>query len=123
MISLDHGGESWGDLDEHEEERNGLDACPGQVASLLAVWWNDDEEVEEKTINIAGSSTVFPVASAWGQAYSDANSEYTVTVAGGGLVLVHPRCAAQADSVHIGDMSRDWKSSNERRGWFHIQVY
>ena len=44
----------------------------------------ETEDVEQKTINIAGSSTVFPVASAWGQAYSNANDDYTVTVAGGG---------------------------------------
>ena len=55
------------------------------IASLAGcLGGDDDEEVEEKTINIAGSSTVFPVASAWGQAYSEANSDYTVTVAGGG---------------------------------------
>ena len=41
---------------------------------------DDDETTEEKTINIAGSSTVFPVASAWGQAYSASNDDYTVTV-------------------------------------------
>ena len=31
---------------------------------------DDDSSEGTKTINIAGSSTVFPVASAWGQAYS-----------------------------------------------------
>jgi len=76
-----------------------------------------EEETEQKTINIAGSSTVFPVASAWGQAYSDANSDYTVTVAGGGSGAGASKvCSTDSDSVHIGDMSRDWKTSEADAG-------
>jgi len=80
---------------------------------------DDDDESSEgtKTINIAGSSTVFPVASAWGQAYSAANSDYTVTVAGGGSGAGASKvCSTDSDSVHIGDMSRDWKSSEAEAG-------
>ena len=66
----------------------------------------ETEDVEQKTINIAGSSTVFPVASAWGQAYSTANDDYTVTVAGGGSGAGASKvCSTDADSVNIGDMS------------------
>ena len=36
------------------------------MASMAGCLGGDaEEEIEEKTINIAGSSTVFPVASAW----------------------------------------------------------
>ena len=73
---------------------------------------DEEDEIEEKTINIAGSSTVFPVASAWGQAYSEADTDYTVTVAGGGSGAGASKvCSTDSDSVHIGDMSRGWKSS------------
>ena len=75
------------------------------------------DTTEQQTINIAGSSTVFPVASAWGQAYSDANSDYTVTVAGGGSGAGASKvCSTDSDSVHIGDMSRDWKTSEAEAG-------
>ena len=78
---------------------------------------DDDSSEGTKTINIAGSSTVFPVASAWGQAYSAANSDYTVTVAGGGSGAGASKvCSTDSDSVHIGDMSRDWKSSEAEAG-------
>ena len=88
------------------------------MASMAGCLGGDDaDEAEEKTINIAGSSTVFPVASAWGQAYSDANSDYTVTVAGGGSGAGASKvCSTDSDSVHIGDMSRDWKSSEAEAG-------
>ncbi len=76
-----------------------------------------DKQVEQKTINIAGSSTVFPVASAWGQAYSEANPEYVVNVAGGGSGAGASKvCSTDSDSVNIGDMSRDWKSSEATKG-------
>jgi phosphate transport system substrate-binding protein len=82
------------------------------AAGLAGCLGGDDAEDEEKTINIAGSSTVFPVASAWGQAYSQANDGYTVTVAGGGSGAGASKvCSTDSDSVHIGDMSRGWKDS------------
>ena len=83
------------------------------IASLAGCIGEDAEgETEQKTINIAGSSTVFPVASAWAQAYSAANADYTVTVAGGGSGAGASKvCSTEADSVNIGDMSREWKSS------------
>ncbi len=78
-------------------------------AGLAGCIGGDDDE---KTINIAGSSTVYPVASAWGEAYSAANSDYTVTVAGGGSGAGASKvCSTDSDSVHIGDMSRGWKDS------------
>ena len=41
------------------------------MASLAGCLGGDNtDNTEQKVINIAGSSTVFPVASAWGQAYS-----------------------------------------------------
>ena len=77
----------------------------------------EDKQVEQKTINIAGSSTVFPVASAWGQSYSEANPEYVVNVAGGGSGAGASKvCSTDSDSVNIGDMSRDWKSSEATKG-------
>ncbi|MCH2649424.1 MAG: substrate-binding domain-containing protein, partial [Candidatus Poseidoniaceae archaeon] len=54
------------------------------LSAGLAGCIGGDDDNEQKTINIAGSSTVYPVASAWAQAYSASNSDYTVTVAGGG---------------------------------------
>ena len=59
------------------------------------------DTTEQQTINIAGSSIVFPVASAWGQAYSAANSDYTVTVAGGGSGAGASKvCSTGSDSAH-----------------------
>ena len=77
---------------------------------------DSDTNDEVKTINIAGSSTVYPVASAWGQAYQTVNTDVTVTVAGGGSGAGASKvCSTDTDSVHIGDMSRDWKDSEATR--------
>ena len=87
------------------------------LSAGLAGCIGGDDDTEQKTINIAGSSTVYPVASAWAQAYSASNSDYTVTVAGGGSGAGASKvCSTDADSVHIGDMSRDWKSSEASVG-------
>ena len=87
------------------------------LSAGLAGCIGGDDDGEEKTINIAGSSTVYPVASAWAQAYSASNADYTVTVAGGGSGAGASKvCSTDADSVHIGDMSRDWKSSEATVG-------
>ena len=87
------------------------------LSAGLAGCIGGDDDAEQKTINIAGSSTVYPVASAWAQAYSASNSDYTVTVAGGGSGAGASKvCSTDADSVHIGDMSRDWKSSEASVG-------
>eukprot|EP00434_Breviolum_minutum_P037241 symbB.v1.2.033016.t1/scaffold4043.1/size45695/5 len=61
-------------------------------------------------INIAGSSTVFPVANAWA---ANING-FQITIEGGGSSSGARRvCAPHSDPTHvdIGDMSRDWKSS------------
>ena len=74
------------------------------LSAGLAGCIGGDDDTEQKTINIAGSSTVYPVASAWAQAYSASNSDYTVTVAGGGSGAGASKvCSTDADSVHIGD--------------------
>ncbi|MGB1818838.1 MAG: PstS family phosphate ABC transporter substrate-binding protein [Candidatus Poseidoniaceae archaeon] len=90
------------------------------LLTVLAGCLDSDDgssEAEQKIINIAGSSTVYPVASAWGTAYSAANTDYTVTVAGGGSGAGASKvCSTDSDSVHIGDMSRDWKSSEATPG-------
>ncbi|MDA0648796.1 MAG: substrate-binding domain-containing protein [archaeon] len=88
------------------------------VAGLAGCIGGDEiNETEQKTINIAGSSTVFPVASAWGQSYSESNEDYTVTVAGGGSGAGASKvCSTDSDSVHIGDMSRGWKESEATVG-------
>jgi phosphate transport system substrate-binding protein len=66
----------------------------------------------EQTIEIAGSSTVFPVASAWAQEFMSNNPNYKINVAGGGSGAGASRiCSTDADHVDIGDMSRGWKSS------------
>ena len=87
------------------------------VAGLAGCLGGDSDTDEEvKTINIAGSSTVYPVASAWGQAYQTVNTDVTVTVAGGGSGAGASKvCSTDTDSVHIGDMSRDWKDSEATR--------
>ena len=83
------------------------------MASLAGCLGGDNtDNTEQKVINIAGSSTVFPVASAWGQAYSMDNTDTTVTVAGGGSGAGASKvCSTDTDSVNIGDMSREWKDS------------
>ena len=87
------------------------------LSAGLAGCIGGDDDTEQKTINIAGSSTVYPVASAWAQSYSASNADYTVTVAGGGSGAGASKvCSTDADSVHIGDMSRDWKSSEATVG-------
>ena len=87
------------------------------ITGLAGCIGEGEAETEQQTIAIAGSSTVFPVASAWGQAYSTANDDYTVTVAGGGSGAGASKvCSTDADSVNIGDMSRGWKDSEATVG-------
>ena len=77
--------------------------------------------LDGKTIEIAGSSTVYPVASAWAQAfqvYCDAQgSNVNINVAGGGSGAGASRiCSTDTDHVDIGDMSRGWKTSEATVG-------
>ena len=61
-------------------------------------------------IKVAGSSTVFPVANAWASELSSLE----ISIEGGGSSSGARRvCAPLSDpsSVDVGDMSRDWKSS------------
>ena len=70
------------------------------------------------SISIAGSSTVLPLAEAWAEDYQAACDGITITVesggSGGGAGRV---CAnsAKGTPVDIGDMSRDWKSTEADR--------
>lgn len=68
-------------------------------------------------LSIAGSSTVLPVAEKWAAAYMELCPETTVTVesggssAGAGRVCDNPE---RGEAVDIGNMSRDWKTSEAR---------
>ncbi|MDA0878345.1 MAG: substrate-binding domain-containing protein, partial [archaeon] len=71
------------------------------------------------SISIAGSSTVYPLATAWAEYYQEACDGVTITVEGGGSGAGAGRvCAnsAKGTAVDIGDMSRDWKSTEASRG-------
>ncbi|GIR07791.1 MAG: hypothetical protein CM15mP18_1200 [Methanobacteriota archaeon] len=71
------------------------------------------------SISIAGSSTVFPLAEAWAEYYSEACPGTTITVEGGGSGAGAGRVCANSEkgtAVDIGDMSRDWKGSEATRG-------
>jgi phosphate transport system substrate-binding protein len=61
---------------------------------------------------IAGSSTVFPMAQLWAQAYMKICSGINITVEGGGSSEGAMRVCASDDAkggpVSIGDMSREW---------------
>jgi len=64
-------------------------------------------------IKVAGSSTVFPVANAWANGLENA-SNFAITIEGGGSSSGARRvCKDRTDPDHvdIGDMSRNWKSS------------
>ena len=64
----------------------------------------------QPAVNIAGSSTVFRVANAWAASMNG----FQITIEGGGSSSGARRvCAPHSDPTHvdIGDMSRDWKSS------------
>ena len=65
-------------------------------------------------ISIAGSSTVFPVANLWAEAYQKYCNGVAITVEGGGSGAGAGRVCANSEKgtpVDIGDMSRGWKSS------------
>ncbi len=65
------------------------------------------------TISIAGSSTVFPVASSWADIYTTF-CDVEITVEGGGSSNGAGRVCAVAERgtpVDIGDMSREWKDT------------
>ena len=69
-------------------------------------------------IEIAGSSTVLPLAEAWAEDYNAACDGITVSVNGGGSGAGAGRvCAnsAKGTPVDIGDMSRDWKATEASR--------
>ena len=71
------------------------------------------------SIAIAGSSTVLPLAEAWAQYYDAACPGISITVEGGGSSSGAGRVCANSEKgtpVEIGDMSRDWKSSEADRG-------
>jgi phosphate transport system substrate-binding protein len=67
----------------------------------------DDDD--EKTLSIAGSTTVLPVAQAFADKYMDDNSDVTITVSGGGS-SVGVKSAADG-TADIGMASREVKQS------------
>ena len=100
----------------------------GIVAALLANEANAQATCGTKGFRTAGSSTVYPVAVAWAQKYKDncnfdltvgttvpvgyVHTDGKVAVEGGGSGAGASRaCVSTAAAVDIGNMSRDWKSS------------
>lgn len=82
------------------------------LLAALAGCTGDGDDDETTSISIAGSSTVKPVADAWAEAYQADEPDVLITVAGGGSGAGASRvCSTDNDHVEIGDMSRDWKSS------------
>jgi len=72
-----------------------------------------------KSIRIAGSSTVLPLAEAWSEDYLAECDETSITVEGGGSSAGAGRvCAnsAKGTPVDIGDMSRNWKGTETQDG-------
>ena len=70
-------------------------------------------------IAIAGSSTVLPLAEAWAQRYDADCSGSDITVEGGGSSSGAGRVCANSEKgtpVDIGDMSREWKTTEADRG-------
>ncbi|CAB9522085.1 phosphate binding protein [Seminavis robusta] len=71
-----------------------------------------NEGVEEETITIAGSSTVFPVAQIWSEIYRIGCPQVSFVVDGGGSSVGAGRVCGNPEHgtpVDIGDMSRQWK--------------
>jgi phosphate transport system substrate-binding protein len=85
---------------------------------------NLDEFDEEfcgaaQSISIAGSSTVLPLAEAWAEDFGEICDGTAITVESGGSSSGAGRvCAnsAKGTPVDIGDMSRDWKSTETQDG-------
>ena len=66
----------------------------------------------ETAIRLEGSSTVFPVATAWKNAFAHHCPNYKVEVVGGGSSNgARAACGNEGLNADIGDMSREWKSS------------
>ena len=88
----------------------------GKTAAGNSEWFDADFCGGAKSISIAGSSTVLPLAEAWAEDFQ-ANTlcpDTTITVESGGSSSGAGRvCAnsAKGTQVDIGDMSRDWKAT------------
>ena len=88
----------------------------GKTAAGNSEWFDADFCGGAKSISIAGSSTVLPLAEAWAEDFQ-ANTlcpDTTITVESGGSSSGAGRvCAnsAKGTPVDIGDMSRDWKAT------------
>ena len=70
------------------------------------------------SISIAGSSTVLPLAEAWAESFEVLCGNTAMTVEGGGSSSGAGRVCANSEKgtpVNIGDMSRDWKTSEATR--------
>ena len=110
----DNGGTDNGGTDNGGTDNNGTDNGGDDRIDVGTITCGPDG-----SITIAGSSTVFPLAEAWAEYYSEACPGTTITVEGGGSGAGAGRVCANSEkgtAVDIGDMSRDWKSSEATRG-------
>jgi ABC-type phosphate transport system substrate-binding protein len=63
-------------------------------------------------MSILGSSTVFPLAAAWKNAFGSHCPTTSISLAGGGSSNgARAACGANSLEADIGGMSRDWRSS------------
>jgi len=86
----------------------------GMTAGGNGDYFDDEFCGGAKSISIAGSSTVLPLAEAWAEDYQELCDDTTITVESGGSSSGAGRvCAnsAKGTPVDIGDMSRDWKAT------------
>jgi phosphate transport system substrate-binding protein len=88
----------------------------GMTADGNDEWFDEAFCGGAKSISIAGSSTVLPLAEAWAEDFQDNTlcPDTTITVESGGSSSGAGRvCAnsAKGTPVDIGDMSRDWKAT------------
>ncbi len=88
----------------------------GMTAAGNSEWFDEEFCGGAKSISIAGSSTVLPLAEAWAEDFQDNTlcPDTTITVESGGSSSGAGRvCAnsAKGTPVDIGDMSRDWKAT------------
>lgn len=90
------------------------------IASLSLIGTIGCSDDGEKTISIAGSTTVQPLSEALRDAYYEGHSGITITISGGGSSVGVSSC--NNGTVDIGAASRDLKSS-EPNLWVHTLAY
>lgn len=90
------------------------------IASLSVIGATGCSGDDEKTISIAGSTTVQPLSEALRDAFYEDISSVTITISGGGSSVGVSSC--DNGTVDIGAASRDLKSS-EPNLWIHTLAY